>query len=166
MPMSLMTFDALVDAFFDKCKETYKTKGRDNIKQSPNQLENFERLGRRRGVSPLQIIAVYQDQHRGIIDSYIINGELQSSEPLEMRFVDEINYALLMIAQAIAEGYAPAEDWLKAALAATTNTTAPGESLCLPPDGTPPIHVVDAPGGRQACCNPDGDECCDAEDND
>lgn len=164
MPMSLTTFDVLVDAFFDKCKEIMKTKGADYTKKSDNKLANFEKAAQRRGINPLNIIGVYQDKHRDAIDSYIKNGELESSESLEMRFVDEINYDLLMIAQAIAEGYGPAEDWLKAALVRTPMSRAEAEEIANPSE--PPMHVVDVPGGRQVCCNPDGDECCDAEDKD
>ncbi|KKK75194.1 hypothetical protein LCGC14_2876220, partial [marine sediment metagenome] len=100
MPMKLDTFDALVDAFFDKCKEVMKTKGADYTKQSDNKLANFEKAAQRRGMNPLNVIGVYQDKHRDAIDSYINTGGLESSESLEMRFVDEINYDLLMIAQA------------------------------------------------------------------
>ena len=164
MPMTPETFDALVDAFFDKCKEVLKTKGADYTKKSDNRLDNFEKAALRRGMNPLNVIGVYQDKHRNAIDSYIKNGELESSESLEMRFVDEINYDLLMIAQTIAEGYAPAEDWLKFAL----NTKAKLVEADKPPTATgteqPPMRVVDVPGGRQVCCNPDGDDCCDGED--
>ncbi len=161
MPMKLETFDALVDAFFDKCKEVMKTKGADYTKQSDNKLANFEKAAGRRGMSPLNVIGVYQDKHRDCVDSYIKNGELESSESLEMRFVDEINYDLLMIAQAIAEGYAPAEDWLKAAL--TTIVTKPAD---LGKPGEPPVRTLDFESSGQACCNPDGDECCDTEEED
>jgi len=167
MPMTLTTFDALVDAFFDKCKEVMKTKGADYTKQSDNKLANFERIAAQLNLSPLQIIAIYQGKHRDAIDSYIINSELESGESLEMRFVDDINYGLLMLAQAIAEGYKPREDWLKFALntkaklvGGETDFGGPGRSTA--PSG-PPMRVVDVPGGRQVCCNPDGDNCCDGE---
>jgi len=162
--MTLTTFDALVEAFFAKCKEVMKTKGADYTKQSDNKLANFERAAQRRGMNPLYVIGIYQDKHRDAIDSYIKNGTLESSESLEMRFVDEINYDLLMIAQAIAEGYAPAEDWLKAALAGIPMSLAEAEEVASPSE--PPMRVVDVPGGRQVCCNPDGDDCCDGEDDD
>lgn len=163
MPMKLETFDALVDAFFDKCKEVMKTKGADYTKQSDNKLANFEKAALRRGMNPLNVIGVYQDKHRDAIDSYINTGGLESEESLEMRFVDEINYDLLMIAQAIAKGYAPAEDWLKAALAGGPMSLAEAEEAASPSE--PPMRVVDGPGGRRACCNPDGDDCCDAKDD-
>ena len=171
MPMQLDTFDALVDAFFDKCKEVLKTKGADYTKQSDNKLANFEKAAQRRGMSPLTVISVYQDKHRDAIDSYIKNGELESSESLEMRFVDEINYDLLMIAQAIAEGYVPAEDWLKVALTgAPTNPEAPevpvGIANLTSPPSEPPMRTVDFESTGQACCNPGGEDCCDAEDKD
>ena len=165
MPMKLDTFDALVDAFFDKCKKVLKTKGADYTKKSDNKLANFEKAALRRGMNPLNVIGIYQDKHRDAIDSYINTGGLESEESLEMRFVDEINYDLLMIAQAIAEGYAPAEDWLKAALAGAPMSLREAEEIASPPDVTP-MRVVDVPGGRQVCCNPDGQDCCDTEDND
>ncbi len=168
MPMPLTTFDAMVDAFFDKCKEVMKTKGADYTKKSDNKLANFERMAGLLNLSPLTIIAVYQGKHRDAIDSYINTGGLESSESLEMRFVDEINYDLLMIAQAIAEGYVPQEDWLKLGMDVEKKRTTEEAESAKPaaPTDTSPMHVVYVPGGRQVCCNPDGDDCCDAEDND
>ena len=83
-----------------------------------------------------------------------------------MRFVDEINYDLLMIAQAIAEGYTPAEDWLKCALNTERKTMEADENAKpAAPGDPPPIRTLDFESTGQACCNPDGDECCDAEDS-
>ncbi len=168
MPMKLETFDALVDAFFDKCKEILKTKGADYTKKSDNKLANFEKAAQRRGMSPLYVIGIYQDKHRDCIDSYIKNGALESSESLEMRFVDEINYDLLMIAQAIAEGYTPEEVWLRDALE-TKPKLAEVDEAAKPaaPGDPPPIRTLDFESTGRACCNPDRDECCDVgEDED
>ena len=167
MPMTLATFDALVDALFDKCKEMYRTKGLDNIKGSSNRFENFERLARRRGASPLFIIATYQDKHRDCIDSYIENGRLGGSESLEMRFVDDIAYGALMLGQAIAEGYTPTEDWLKAALNTERKSVEDKTAKPAAPGDPTPMRTLDFGKTGQACCNPDGDECCDVgEDED
>lgn len=170
MPMTLPTFDALVDAFFDKCKEVMKTKGADYTKQSDNKLANFEKAGSRRGMSPLYVIGIYQDKHRDCIDSYLKNGELESSESLEMRFVDDINYDLLMIAQAIAEGYSPVEDWLKFAMNTKAKLAEDPEPAAPSESPAPPMRIVDAAEQMaktgQVCCNSEGDECCDGEDKD
>ena len=167
MPMKLDTFDALVDAFFDKCKEVMKTKGADYTKQSDNKLANFEKAAQRRGMNPLNVIGVYQDKHRDAIDSYINTGGLESSESLEMRFVDEINYDLLMIAQAIVQGYEVREDWLKFAMnTKRKRTTEEAQSAKPAAPSAPPMQTLDFDKTGQACCNPDGEDCCDAEDKD
>jgi hypothetical protein len=163
--MQLNTFDALVDAFFDKCKEVMKTKGADYTKQSDNKLANFERIAAQFGnLGPRQVIAIYQGKHRDAIDSYMVNGTLESSESLEMRFVDEINYDLLMIAQAIAWGYAPVEDWLKLGMD-TERKSVENESAKPATPSEPSMRTLDFGRTGQACCNPDGDECCDASDD-
>ena len=168
MPMKLDTFDALVDAFFDKCREVMKTKGADYTKQSGNKLANFEKAALRRGMNPLNVIGVYQDKHRDAIDSYVNTGGLESSESLEMRFVDEINYDLLMIAQAIAQGYVPQEDWLKLGMDTERKRTTEDAQSAKPaaPGDPTPMMTVDFDKTGQACCNPDGEDCCDAEDKD
>ena len=141
MPMKLETFDALVDAFFDECKRVLKTKGADYTKKSDNKLANFEKAASRRGMNPLNVIGIYQDKHRDAIDSYINTGGLESEESLEMRVVDEIDYDLLTIAQAIAQGYTPVEDWLKFAL--NTKAKLLEDTTAKPAPGDPPIKTLD-----------------------
>ncbi len=175
MPMDKTIFYAMAQAVLIQCLEVMTTKGEDYTKQSDNKLANFERQAERNGLPPQKIIDIYAQKHQDAIDSYRLNGAVES-EPLEMRFVDRINYLLLELAQDIATGYVPREEWLIEALG-PGQVEAEREAKVLPfveevaedaqeepteeqPALPPTVADEDAEG--EPCCGvPGHKECCE-----
>lgn len=195
MPMSVDQFYDMTQAILVKCVEVMRDKGADYTLQSTNKLANFERQAERNGLKPAKIVDIYAQKHQDAIDSYRVNGTVES-EALELRYVDRINYLLLEFACHLVDEknpYQPREDWLIEALSgidkaeplkfpgsvatpsekadiaagmAMADAAAERIDKALMPENEPEIHVsgVGEDGAGkigEACCNPDGDDCCE-----
>jgi len=66
--------------------------------QNENVLWNFEKIARKLGLTPMQVLSVYLNKHLSSLQSYFKDGKEHSSEGIEGRVSDIINYLLLMLA--------------------------------------------------------------------
>ena len=66
--------------------------------QNSNVLWNFESIGSKLGLTPMQVLSVYLNKHLSSLQSYFKDGQEHSSERIEGRVSDIINYLLLMLA--------------------------------------------------------------------
>lgn len=89
-------FDQMVNQFRWDQDDLIATKGHDYTIASPDRLFNFKFVGDLLGLRPEQVAAVYWLKHVMAILTHLKTGKLESSEPIEGRFLDEANYALLL----------------------------------------------------------------------
>ena len=61
-------------------------------------LWNFENIGKKLGLKPMQVLSVYLNKHLSSLQSYFKDGKEHSSESIEGRVSDIINYLLLFLA--------------------------------------------------------------------
>ena len=115
MPMGNSQFYDFVQAMMLKCIEVMRTKGEEYTEGSDNKLANFEEEALETNVPVLDIIHIFANKHQRAINNFRKTGRVES-EALEMRFVDQINYLFLELAECIALGYDPREEWLIEAL--------------------------------------------------
>ena len=66
--------------------------------QDENVLWNFEKIAKKLGLSPMQVLSVYLNKHLSSLQNYFKDGKEHSSERIEGRVSDIINYLLLMLA--------------------------------------------------------------------
>jgi|TARA_R100000458_G_scaffold21403_1_gene19144 tryptophan 2,3-dioxygenase len=66
--------------------------------QNSNVLWNFESIGKKLGLEPMQVLSVYLNKHLSSLQSYFKDGQEHSSESIEGRVSDIINYLLLFLA--------------------------------------------------------------------
>ncbi len=66
--------------------------------QNSNVLWNFESIGKKLGLKPMQVLSVYLNKHLSSLQSYFKDGQEHSSESIEGRVSDIINYLLLFLA--------------------------------------------------------------------
>jgi len=102
--MELKVFQELRQKLITKAFEVADSKNKEYA-HSTDALANFKRNGERLGVVPEMVLAVYMNKHMDSIDSMVQKivktGQLNSetlSEPLDGRFIDAINYLILMYA--------------------------------------------------------------------
>lgn len=93
--MNQTDFTALVDATFKSCHQLLVVKGGEYA-GSDDRLANFKRGAALVGVDPLAVAFIYASKHYDSIASYVRDPSRASSEPIEGRFDDLINYMLLM----------------------------------------------------------------------
>ena len=84
------------------CREITFTKG-EGYAGSGDFLANFYRVGRREGISPISVAAVYMWKHIDWLDTYETTGVAHGSEGLASRITDIILYAALCRAIQIRE---------------------------------------------------------------
>ena len=66
--------------------------------QNTNVLWNFESIGNKLGLEPMQVLSVYLNKHLSSLQSYFKDGQEHSTESIEGRVSDIINYLLLFLA--------------------------------------------------------------------
>lgn len=91
--MNQADFQKHVNLMMDKMLELLSCKG-DDYAMGEDRLSNFKEIARMCGVTPIQVWAVYCGKHFSALMNYASKGRLES-EPVEMRFVDLANYAVL-----------------------------------------------------------------------
>lgn len=94
--MNQKDFDVVVNETLKSIQNLLVVKGWEYA-GSEDRLANFKRGAAMTGATPLQVALIYASKHYDSIASYIkANGDIQSSEPIEGRFDDLINYCILM----------------------------------------------------------------------
>ena len=63
---------------------------------SEDVLNNFKRIAKRLGMTPMETWAVYFNKHVDAINTYVISGN--EAEPFDTRFADLLNYLYLGMA--------------------------------------------------------------------
>lgn len=118
-------FNLVVEETVNSLKELLRVKGGEYA-GSEDRLANFKRGAALTGVTPLQVAFIYASKHYDGIASYVKDPTRESSEPIEGRFDDLINYCILMKAVVREGKVIPAPDggdeerheqWVKAAVA-------------------------------------------------
>ncbi len=174
MPMSNDKFYAMVQATLLKCIEVMQTKGIEYTESSDNKLANFEAESLETDVPVLNIIHIFANKHQQAINNYRKTGRVES-EALEMRFVDRINYLFLELAECIALGYDPREEWLIAALSGSehdfpnlSESESPLGLGSVSPDdeeaerlGPTPAPTPTVDDGEPCCGHPGNAQCCE-----
>ena len=168
MPMSNSQFYGMVEAMMLKCIEVMQTKGKEYTESSDNKLANFEAESLETDVPVLDIIHIFSNKHQKAINNYRKTGRVES-EALEMRFVDRINYLFLELAECVALGYEPREEWLIAALGIPQVDTEGGGRFAEGRQPEPPDEVGDDPepeakpidDGEPCCGHPGNEQCCE-----
>ena len=110
MPMTNDRFFDIVGAVLQRCLEVLNEKGRDYAGED-NRLRNFEEDAAALNLPTWKVLQVWAQKHEKAIRVFRETGKVNSEAP-EMRYVDRINYLLLDLADAIANGYEPREVWL------------------------------------------------------
>ena len=113
MPMPNDRFFDIVGAVFQRCLEVLNEKGPDYAGED-NRLRNFEEDAAALNLPTWKVLQVWAQKHEKAIRVFRETGKVNSEAP-EMRYVDRINYLLLDLADAIANGYEPREAWLTVA---------------------------------------------------
>lgn len=89
-------FEKMVTKLYKKLATLRSTKGKEYTQGSKDVLDNFKRIAKESGLSPLQVWFTYYSKHGDSIASYIKFGQkVKSSESIEGRFEDALNYLLL-----------------------------------------------------------------------
>ena len=162
MPMSNDRFYNMVQAMMLECIEVMQTKGKEYTESSDNKLANFEEESLETDMPVLNVIHLFSNKHQRAINNYRKTGQVES-ESLEMRFVDRINYLFLELAECIALGYEPREDWLIEALGSPSLDDTPGSDMdsveeAMRADLEPAVKQLDVRGG--VTIQADGEPCC------
>ncbi len=76
-------------------RELLVTKGREYASDKDS-LNNFKQGAEDIGISPLQIAWIFYQKHASAVKSYIRSGSEFSTEPIEGRLLDMINYSFLI----------------------------------------------------------------------
>lgn len=88
-------FNLVVEETVNSLKELLRVKGGEYA-GSEDRLANFKRGAALTGVTTLQVAFIYASKHYDGIASYVKDPTRESSEPIEGRFDDLINYCILM----------------------------------------------------------------------
>jgi hypothetical protein len=86
-------FDAHVRRLWDACGDLLIRKGADYA-GSEDRLANFKRNADQVGLTPLQVWGIYINKHWDAIMTFVRTGAV-SSEDIQSRFQDAINYLIL-----------------------------------------------------------------------
>jgi hypothetical protein len=151
----------MVQAMMLKCIEVMKTKGAEYTEGSDNKLANFEAESLETDVPVLNIIHIFANKHQRAINNFRKTGQVES-EALEMRFVDRINYLFLELAECIALGYEPREEWLIEALGSQGQDDTPGDDVHTVTEVTEPAGIALVEDEEPCCGHPGNDQCCEA----
>lgn len=96
--MNTQDFDAVVSSTFDSIRALLVVKGGEYA-NSEDRLANFKRGAALTGCTPLQVLFVYMSKHYDAVASFVQTSAAgktrPSSEPIEGRLDDLINYCLL-----------------------------------------------------------------------
>lgn len=93
--MNQTEFDLVVKSTIDSIQKLLVVKGGEYT-GSDDRLANFKRGAALTGCTPLQVAFIYASKHFDGIASYVKDPTRLSSEPIEGRFDDLINYCILM----------------------------------------------------------------------
>lgn len=93
--MNIEKFDVVVKETVESINKLLRVKGGEYA-SSDDRLANFKRGAALTGCTPLQVAFIYASKHYDGIASYVKNPARPSSEPIEGRFDDLINYCILM----------------------------------------------------------------------
>lgn len=114
--MNTKEFDALVNQTFAEINRLLIVKGGEYA-NAEDRLANFKRGAGLTGCTPLQVLFIYMSKHYDAVASFVqtsAKGEVRpSSEPIEGRLDDLINYCLLakgLIAEARIAGMDAAKE--------------------------------------------------------
>ncbi len=111
--MNTSELNRIVDATFNEINRLLKVKGGEYA-NSEDRLANFHRGAALTGCTPLQVLFIYMSKHYDAVASFVqtsAKGEARpSSEPIEGRLDDLINYCLLAKGLLAEVGAAPAAE--------------------------------------------------------
>lgn len=93
--MNQKDFDVVVNATMCSINKLLTVKGGEYA-GSDDRLANFKRGAALTGCTPLQVAFIYASKHFDGIASFVKDPMRASSEPIEGRFDDLINYCILM----------------------------------------------------------------------
>jgi hypothetical protein len=95
--MTVEEFDQFYGIFVGKAVELVRTKGRE-YSGTYDRFSNFNRIANRSNsrLTRLQVAEVFMSKHLDAIDNYIFEGESHSTETIESRFLDAVNYLILI----------------------------------------------------------------------
>ncbi len=92
--MTFEDFDNMMENTFETLREVRRTKGKEYA-NSDDRLDNFKRISKKKGVSPLVVAGIFLDKHLDALDYYIKNGKVES-EAITGRIDDAILYLFLI----------------------------------------------------------------------
>ncbi len=88
--------EELFDKVTSEMKDLLVNKGREYASDKDS-LANFKAGAEDIGISPLQIAWIFYQKHASAVKSYIRTGKEFSSESIEGRLLDMINYSFLIM---------------------------------------------------------------------
>ncbi len=90
------------DSLLTRCDELLRVKGADysggtaTLQHTRSQrLKSFYTAAERTGLTPMQVLSVLLTKHLQAIETFMKTGQV-SSEPIEERIVDAMNYLMLL----------------------------------------------------------------------
>jgi len=92
--MTFEDFDNLVENTFETLRSLRASKGKEYA-NSDDRLDNFKRIAKKKGVSPLVVAGVFLEKHLDALDYYTKNGRIES-ESITGRIDDALLYLLLI----------------------------------------------------------------------
>jgi hypothetical protein len=97
--MNQADFERVVDSTIQTIRQLLVVKGGEYAGPGEDRLANFKRGAALTGCTPLQVLLIYLSKHYDGVASYVqtdaVGATRPSSEPIEGRFDDIINYCLL-----------------------------------------------------------------------
>lgn len=96
--MTNLEFHAFREKLIEECCTLSDGKSIEYTQSSSDKLANFKNIGRRFDLDPLVVAGVYFNKHIDSINNFIKTGAMSSGESLKSRFIDIINYSILMVA--------------------------------------------------------------------
>lgn len=90
--MQSLDFQNIRTVLSIKREKILGSKGKDYRGASSDVLANFKKVAEELGITPMQALWVYMNKHFIAINKWIRCPDDTSSEPMEMRIVDAMNY--------------------------------------------------------------------------
>jgi hypothetical protein len=94
--MQVDTFIELTDKILHEARQIQLEKGREYTVSDNDKFKNFKSIADRMKTTPKTVAMIYLLKHMDSIRNYVLTGTESSSETIDGRIIDAINYLLLL----------------------------------------------------------------------
>jgi hypothetical protein len=93
--MTFAEFEKFEMGLLKEIQDTNRTKGHEYT-DGRERFHNFNEEAKDLDIDRLKVAEIFLNKHMRAIKAYIRNGKVSSNEPIRGRFVDAINYLILI----------------------------------------------------------------------